>query len=54
MLPDFDKNAVFIWACYGIGAVSLGLTILIVTPRAKASQAKMQRAEARLRGDDAA
>ena len=54
MLPDFDKNAVFIWARYGIGAVSLGLTILIVTLRAKASQAKMQRAEARLRGDDAA
>ncbi|MGB2178771.1 MAG: heme exporter protein CcmD [Hyphomonas sp.] len=54
MLPDFDKNAVFIWACYGIGAVSLGLTILIVTLRAKASQARMQRAEARLRGDDAA
>ena len=54
MLPDFDKNAVFIWACYGIGAVSLGLTILIVTLRAKASQAKMQRAEVRLRGDDAA
>ena len=54
MIPDFDKNAVFIWACYGIGAVSLGLTILIVTLRAKASQAKMQRAEARLRGDDAA
>lgn len=54
MLPDFDKNAVFIWACYGIGAISLGLTILIVTLRAKASQARMQRAEARLRGDDAA
>ena len=54
MLPDFDKNAVFIWACYGIGAIGLSLTILIVTLRAKASQAKMQRAEARLRGDDAA
>lgn len=54
MVPDFDKNAVFIWACYGIGAISLGLTILIVTLRAKAAQAKMQQAEARLRGDDAA
>ena len=54
MLPDFDKNAAFIWACYAIGAISLGLTILIVTLRAKASQTKMQRAEARLRGDDAA
>ncbi|MEZ5999969.1 heme exporter protein CcmD [Hyphomonas sp.] len=54
MLPDFDKNAVFIWACYGIGAISLGLTILIVTLRAKAARAKMQRTYARLRGDDAA
>jgi heme exporter protein CcmD len=53
MLPDFDKNAVFIWACYGIGTISLGLTILLVILRAKSSQAKMQRAEARLRGDDA-
>ncbi len=54
MLPDFDKNAAFIWACYGIGAASLVLTIVIVTLRAKTSRAKMQRAEARLRGDDAA
>mgnify|MGYP000703794549 CR=1 FL=1 len=43
-----------LWACDAIGAVGLGLTILIVTLRAKAAQAKMQRAEARLRGDDAA
>lgn len=54
MLPDFDKNAAFIWACYGIGAISLILTLLVVTLRAKASRARMQRAEARLRGDDAA
>ena len=43
-----------LWACDAIGAVGLGLRILIVTLRAKAAQAKMQRAEARLRGDDAA
>ena len=52
MLPDFDKNAVFIWACYGIGAAGLLLTILVVTLRARAARAAMLRAEARLRGEE--
>jgi heme exporter protein CcmD len=54
MLPDFDKNAAFIWACFAIGAVGLFVTILIVALRARAARAAMERAEARLRGDDAA
>ena len=54
MLPDFDKNAAFIWACYTIGAVSLTLTLLIVILRAKKARTRMLQAEARLRGDDAA
>jgi len=54
MLPDFDKNAAFIWACFAIGAGSLFVTILIVTLRARAARAAMTRAETRLRGDDAA
>nr|WP_321360127.1 heme exporter protein CcmD [uncultured Hyphomonas sp.] len=53
MLPDFDKNAVYIWACYAIGAVSLTLTLVIVLLRARTARARMLRAEARLRGDDA-
>ena len=54
MLPDFDKNAAFIWACYAVGAIGILTTILLVTLRARAARAAMIRAEARLRGDDAA
>ena len=54
MLPEFDKNAVYIWACYAIGTAGILTTILLVTLRARAAQAAMRRAEARLRGDDAA
>lgn len=54
MLPDFDKNAAFIWACYAIGTIGIVTTILIVAFRARAARAAMLRAEARLRGEDAA
>ena len=54
MLPEFDKNAAYIWACYAIGAGGLLLTILLVNLRARAARAALQRAEARLNGDDAA
>ena len=54
MLPDFDKNAAFIWACYAIGAAGILLTIALVAFRARASKAAMLRAEARLRRDDQA
>ena len=53
MLPDFDKNAAFIWACYAIGAAGILMTVLLVTLRARAARAAMIRAEARLHGDDA-
>jgi len=30
-MPEFDKNAAYIWACYAIGALLiLGLTLQIV------------------------
>lgn len=30
-MPEFDKNAAYIWACYGIGALLiLGLTLQVV------------------------
>ena len=54
MLPDFDKNAAFIWACYAIGTAGILVTILLVTLRARAARTAMNRAEARLRGDDEA
>lgn len=49
MLPDFDKNAAYIWACFALGAASIALTIVIVTFRARAAKAAMAKAEARLR-----
>lgn len=31
MVPEFDKNAVYIWACYGLGAfMILGLTLHVL------------------------
>lgn len=30
-MPEFDKNAAYIWACYGLGALMiLGLTLQVV------------------------
>lgn len=30
-MPEFDKNAAYVWACYGIGALLiLGLTLQVV------------------------
>lgn len=30
-MPEFDKNALYIWACYGLGALMiLGLTLQVV------------------------
>ena len=54
MFPEFDKNAAFIWACYAVGTAGIFLTVLLVILRARAARAAMRRAEARLRGDDAA
>ncbi|MEZ5953733.1 MAG: hypothetical protein R3C13_05430 [Hyphomonas sp.] len=52
MLPDFDKNAAYIWAVYAIGASAILLTALIVILKAKASKAALAKAEARIREED--
>jgi len=54
MLPDFDKNAAYIWAVYAIGATAILVTALIVVFRARASKAALERAEDRIREEDAA
>ena len=45
MLPELDKNAAFIWACYGIGALLIGATILGVMIRARRARAQLKRDE---------
>ena len=43
MLPELDKNAAFIWACYGLGALMILATIVIVTLKARAAKAGLVR-----------
>lgn len=45
MLPDFDKNAAFIWACYAIGLILIGGTILAVNIRARRARTQLTRDE---------
>ncbi|MEH6410280.1 MAG: heme exporter protein CcmD [Hyphomonas sp.] len=48
LLPDFGKNAAYIWACYGIGLVLIGGTVIGVLFRARNAKHRL----ARLKGDD--
>ena len=46
ILPVFDKNAAFIWACYIVGFTTLfalGLYVLIKSRRAKAALDRIER-----------
>lgn len=46
ILPVFDKNAAFIWACYIVGFATLfalGLYVLIKSRRAKAALERIER-----------
>lgn len=52
MLPEFDKNAAFIWACYGLGALMIGVTIIAVMLKARAARAGLVRIEAQSRKED--
>jgi heme exporter protein CcmD len=42
----FDKNAGFIWAAYGMGAVSVLVTAVLVVLAARRARARMIRLEA--------
>jgi heme exporter protein CcmD len=40
-MPDFDKNAAYIWACYGVGAlIILALTVQTLLA-ARAARARL-------------
>lgn len=45
ILPQFDKNAAFIWACYGVSAAVLLLTGLWVWITARGARRALQRAQ---------
>ncbi|MCA8902995.1 MAG: hypothetical protein KDA53_17285 [Hyphomonas sp.] len=51
MLPDFDKNAAYIWATVGIGTVSILMTTLIVILKARAAKAALAKAQAMAKKD---
>lgn len=48
LLPDFGKNAAYIWACYGIGLALIGSTAIGVVVKARSAKRRL----ARLKGDD--
>jgi heme exporter protein CcmD len=41
MIPDFDRNAAFIWACYAVGAVPILLAILLTVLQARAARRRL-------------
>ena len=46
-MPEFDKNAAFIWASYGLGALMIAATILAVILKARFAKAQLVRIEAK-------
>jgi len=47
MLPEFDKNTAFIWACYGLGSLILGITLIAALLKAHFAKVRLARLEAR-------
>ncbi|MBY9065886.1 heme exporter protein CcmD [Hyphomonas sp. WL0036] len=42
-MPEFDKNAAYIWACYLIGALMIGAACLQAWLAAKAAKRRLDR-----------
>lgn len=40
-MPEFDKNAAYIWACYGLGALLILGAILQTTLAARAARKRL-------------
>lgn len=45
-MPEFDKNAAYIWACYLTAALLIGAACLQAWLAARATRKKLQRLEA--------
>lgn len=44
-MPEFDKNAVYIWACFGIGALLIAAAVIQSLLAARAARQKLERLE---------
>jgi heme exporter protein CcmD len=40
-MPEFDKNAAYIWACYGVGALLISALTLQVILAARAARQRL-------------
>lgn len=40
-MPEFDRNAAYIWACYGLGALMIIATALQVMLAARGARRKL-------------
>ena len=45
-LPHLDKNAAYIWVCYGLGLVLIGGAVIGVMLKARAAKAALERMNA--------
>ncbi|MFN7180099.1 heme exporter protein CcmD [Hyphomonas sp.] len=41
-MPEFDKNAVYIWACFGIGALLIAAAVIQSLLAARAARHKLE------------
>lgn len=44
-MPEFDKNAAYIWACFGIGAALIFVTLLQSLLAARAARRRLEAIE---------
>lgn len=45
-LPNLDKNAAYIWTCYGLGLVLIGGAVIGVVLKARAAKSALERMNA--------
>lgn len=50
-MPEFDKNAAYIWACFGIGALLIFAAILQSALAARAARRRLEALERREAGE---
>ena len=44
-MPEFDKNAVYIWACFGIGALLIAAAVIQSLLAARSARQRLERLE---------
>jgi heme exporter protein CcmD len=43
ILPDFGKNAAYIWACYGLGLILIAGAVIAVLMKAQSARKALER-----------